>query len=148
MKVQSRFLFGFSLLLFLPLAYFLYDRVEFVRTAAHTSGVVERVTGTNDRCGRKRSRHNCTRFRALVRYDVQARPYFIDVSAGTARGPNQPISRSMYSIGSRERVAYDPRRPSRAYRDKVWDIWGAPLITFFIQIGTFVASFSEQRKRY
>jgi hypothetical protein len=147
MKVQSSFMFGVSLLLFLPLAYFLYDRFEFVRTAEHTIGVVERVIGENDRCGRKRRRHNCTVFTAVLRYEVKARPYSIEVSAGKARGHNQPISRSLYSKGSRERVAYDPRQPTRAYRDKLWDIWGAPLITFFIQIGTFVSSFTENRKR-
>jgi hypothetical protein len=82
-----------------------------------------------------------------VHYEVKARPYFIAVPAGKTRGRDQPISRALYSVGSRERVAYDPRQPTRAYRDKLWDIWGTPLVIFFIQIGTFVASFSEQRKR-
>lgn len=146
MKIQSRLLFGISLLLVLPLGYFVFDRIEFVRTAQHTSGIIEHVTGTNDRCGRKRSRHDCTMFRATLRYDVQGSQYRINVSAGNARGHDQPVSRSNYTIGAQEFVAYDPRRPSRAYRDKLWDVWGAPLVALFIQIGTFVASFAEQRR--
>ena len=146
MKIRNGFFFGLSLLLILPLGYFLYDRMEFVRTARETSGTVEQVTSENTSCGRKRTRHACTKYRATLRYDVQGTQYRITVPAGRSRGHNQPISHAQYAVGGRDVVVYDPRRPGRAYRDRVWDIWGAPLITFFVQIGSFLAGFTERQK--
>src|SRR5687768_6978418 len=66
MKVKNGFFFGLSLLLLLPLGYFIYDRIEFVRTARKTSAIVEQVTGRNDSCGRKRARYACTKFQATL----------------------------------------------------------------------------------
>jgi hypothetical protein len=148
MKIKSGFLFGLSLLLTLPLGYFLYDRIEFVRTAQRINATVEDIWASNDRCGRKRARYACTKYQARLRYEVQGGQYRLSVSAGQSRGHNQPISRAEYRIGGTDVVAYDPRKPSRGYRDRTWDIWGAPVVTFFIQIAAFVGSFSEQRKRY
>jgi len=147
MKVKSWLLFGIGVLLVVPLAYFVYDRVQFVLTAQSVTAVVDRVTSENDRCGRRRSRHNCTKYRATLSYEVQARRHHISVSAGTQRGHNQPISRANYRSGDRVSVKYDPARPARAYRNTFWDIWGAPIFTFFAQIAVFVASFAEQRRR-
>lgn len=138
--------FIISLALCLPLGYFLIDRISFVQVAQRTSGVVEDVWGHNGSCGRKRSRHDCTRYDARLRYQTSAGQYRIVVSAGSARGHNQPVSRARYAVGAREIVAYDPRNPARAYRNKLWDIWGTPLVTFFVQICTFLASFSERKK--
>lgn len=146
MKIKNSAYLGVSLLLILPLGYFLHDRLEFVRAAQQTEGTVEQVTSENSSCGRKRSRHACTKYEATLRYQVQGSQYRISVSAGRSRGHNQPISHANYAVGGREIVAYDPRRPGRAYRDKLWDIWGAPLITFLVQIGAFVASFTERQK--
>lgn len=145
MKVKNGFFFGLSLLLLLPLGYFIYDRIEFVRTARKTSAIVEQVTGRNDSCGRKRARYACTKFQATLRYEVRGNQYRITAPAGSTRGLDQPASRASYRIGGAEVVAYDPRKPSRGYRDMLWDIWGAPLVTFFVQFGTFVASFSDRR---
>jgi hypothetical protein len=147
MKINSSFYLGFGVLLIVPLGYFLYDRTEFVSTARQTSGVVEQVTRQNTSCGRKRSRHACTKYEATLRYEVQGAQYRISVPAGSSRGHNQPISHASYAIGAREVVAYDPRRPHRAYRNKLWDIWGAPLMTFFVQIGAFIAGFNDREKK-
>jgi hypothetical protein len=146
MKIKNGVFFGISLLLILPLAYFLFDRVKFLTSAQQTYGVVQQLRAENDRCGRKRSRHNCTKFRAMLSYDVQGRQYQIEVSAGSTRGHNQPVSYADYGVGQTEVVAFDPRQPSHAYRNKLWDIWGAPIATFLIQIATFVASINERRK--
>jgi hypothetical protein len=146
MKIRSSLLFGIGVLMVVPLGYFVYDRIEFVRTARQTAGVVEEVTRQNSSCGRKRTRHACTKYEATLRYEVQGAQYRIFVAAGSSRGHDRPISHAYYAIGARDVVAYDPRRPGRAYRDRFWDIWGAPLITFLFQIGTFVASFHEREK--
>ena len=146
MTIRNGFFFVISVVLLLPLGYFVVDRVQFVSSAQRVHGVVDHVTARNERCGRKRSRHNCTKFRALLTYEVQSRQYQIEVSAGSSRGHNQPTSYADYRIGQLERVAFDPSQPSRAYRDKLWDIWGAPIATFLFQVAAFVAGISERRK--
>jgi hypothetical protein len=147
MKVKSPLFFWIALLLFLPLAYFVFDRIHFVVTARPVSAEVSRVTSQNDRCGSRRSKYNCTKYYATLRYEVQGRWHQISVSAGRQRGHNQPLSGARYRSGDREAVKYDPRQPWRAYRNTLWDIWGAPLMTFFMQIAMFVASFSDKRRR-
>ena len=146
MTIKNGFFFVVSVVLLLPLGYFIVDRIQFVSTSQQTSGVVEQLTGKSDRCGRKRSRHDCTKFRATLRYEVQGTQYRIDVSAGSARGHDQPISYADYRVGQTEIVAFDPSQPTRAYRNKLWDIWGVPIATFFFQIASFVAGISERRK--
>lgn len=132
----------------LPLLYFLIDRIQFVSVAQTTPGTVEQVTAKNSTCKRRRySRYACTLFRATIGYDVEGRHYRLQVAAGRARNHNQPISRAKYRKGERERVAFDPDRPSRAYRDTFWDIWGTPLMTFFVQLAALIAGRAEQRRK-
>lgn len=56
------------------------------------------------------------------------------------------ISQAKHLVGQQVPVAYDPDRPGRAYRDSFWDIWGAPLMTFFVQLFAFFGGFSEKRR--
>jgi Protein of unknown function (DUF3592) len=147
MKVKNQFVFVCALLITVPLVYFLVDRTTFVVSARKVTATVESIAGSNDRCGRRRSKHNCTKFNATLHYIVDSANYYLRVSAGSARGHDQPISRSDYAAGQSETVAYDPDKPQRAFRDTTWDIWGAPIATFLCQIAAFVASFAEKKRR-
>lgn len=146
MRGKWNFYFTAAILLTLPLVYFLIDRAVFSMRARETVGIVQRIHAENDNCGRRRRRHNCTNFEADLRYDVDEISYQVTVSAGSARGHNKPTSLADYAVGQSEKVAYDESRPSRAYRDTVWDIWGAPIITFFLQVAAFIASLKEERR--
>lgn len=146
MKVKNQFVFVVALLLTVPLAYFLVERTAFVLKAQKTTATVHDIVGRNDRCGRRSSRA-CTKFDATLSYVVNGSDYRIRVEAGTMRGHDQPVSAAKYVDGQSETVAYDPRKPHRAYRDALWDIWGAPILTFLCQIAAFVSSFTEKKKR-
>lgn len=144
MTVKQPLYFWVAVLLTLPLAYFLIDRAHFVWTSQTVMSTVEKVTASNGRCGRKR-RRNCTKFSALLKYNVGGEIYRFSVSAGTARGHDQPLSRARHHANQPVQVAYDPRNPRHAYRDAVWDIWGAPILTFILQLCAFFGSLTERR---
>ncbi len=146
MKDKNPFYFWLAVLLFIPLGYFVIDRTDFILTSQQTWGTVERITSKNDRCGRKRTRYKCTKYHATLPYEVDGRQYRISVTAGTARGHNQLKDLADHRMGERARVMYDPRAPTRAYRDAMWDIWGAPIATFLMQIAAFVASIRDRRR--
>ena len=146
MRARSPFYFWIIVLLCIPLIYFVIDRTYFEIVALETTGTVERIWGRDDRCGTKRRRYDCTKFTAAVRYEVQGAEYGIDVSAGTARGHGEPISQSDYRVGGGVMIAYNPRKPGHAYRNTFWDIWGAPVLTFFMQICAFFGGLKEKRE--
>lgn len=146
MKVRNGFLFALAVLMTFPLAYFVTDRIDFVRSSKKTPGTVQDVRAHNDRCGGRKRRYDCTKFTATLRYNVDEGTYQIDVSAGSVRGHDRPISAADHRFHEQVQVAYDSRQPSRAYRDTLWDIWGAPLITFFVQICMLFGGFTEKRR--
>ena len=131
-------------LLTLPLLYFLIDRIDFVWSSKTVMSTVENVRGENDTCGGKR-KYRCTRYYAMLQYDVDDATYRIEVGAGRERGYDQPLELANHRVGQAVQVAYDPSKPARAYRDTFWDIWGAPLITFFLQICAFFGNKKEER---
>lgn len=145
MRVKQPFFFWVGVLITLPLVYFLADRIHFVHSARAVMSTVENVRGENSRCGGKR-RRNCTKFYAQLSYRVDEMRYRLEVSAGSTSGHNQSISNAKHYRNQLVPVAYDPRRPQRAYRDAFWDIWGAPLGTFFVQLFAFAGGFSEKRR--
>jgi hypothetical protein len=147
MKVKNQIVFVIALLLTIPLVYFLVDRTAFVLKAQKTTATVHDIAGRNDLCGRRASKRACTKFDATLSYVVNGSEYRIRVAAGSTRGHDQPISHADYVDGQSETVAYDPRKPQRAYRDAVWDIWGAPILAFLCQVAAFVSSFSEKKRR-
>lgn len=146
MRVRNSFYFGIAVLLCVPLVYFIIDLTHFKIVSVETTGEVQQVMGRNDRCGRKRRRHDCTKFTAAIRYEVRGSGYMINVGAGRVRGHDQPVSLANYVVGQHEFIAYDPNRPVRAYRNTLWDIWGAPFMTFFLQICAFIGSLQDKRK--
>lgn len=128
--------------LLLPLVYFLYDRIDFVWSSKTVMSTVEDVRAHNDVCGGKR-KYACTKYDAKLVYLVNDVDYRIEVEAGRERGRNQPLSMADHRVGEAVQVAYDPRKPTRAYRNTWWDIWGAPFIVFLMQIAAF---FGNQRE--
>lgn len=147
MRVKNQAVFVIALLLTLPVAYFVVDRTAFVLKSQTTTASVHDIVGRNDLCGRRRSKYSCTKFDATLSYAVNGSDYRIRVEAGSERGHNRPISAAKYRDGQAVSVAYDPRNPQRAYRDTVWDIWGAPILAFLCQVAAFVSSFSEKKRR-
>jgi hypothetical protein len=141
MKVRDPICFFIGLVLFLPLLYFLLDCTIFVVTADRTAGAVETVRAENGRCGRRRSRYDCTRYEATIRYHVQSRDHRIQIGAGSMKGHDQPVANAYYAPDDIVPVAYSRRNPQWAYRDEVFDIWRAPIMTFAIQVALFISAF-------
>lgn len=143
--MKKRVYFWIAIALCLPLAYFLVDRIDFVWSSKTVMGNVEDVRAYNDVCGGKR-KYSCTKYQARLAYRVDDVNYRLDVEAGRERGRDQPLNLADHRVGQAVQVAYDPSKPSRAYRDTWWDIWGMPFMVFLGQICTFFASFKERRQ--
>lgn len=127
---------------------FTADRLIFLATAEKTNGTVERVTSSNGRCGSKKRKHPCTRFDAEVGFTTKAgRTGAVTVSAGSTRGYDQPTTNADLHVGDSVRVVYNPRKPSKAYEDSTWGVWGTPLILLIGQVATMFGAFSEGRRR-
>ena len=124
------------------------DRTMFLRSAEETIGTVVELSGRNERCGRRKSRYSCTKFAAQVQYQTQnGSTHTLQISAGSARGHNQPTSRARVRKDGPVSVVYAPDQPTRAYENTVFAVWGAPLLAGFAQIATFLGSLVQGRKR-
>lgn len=143
MKLRKPFYFWFAILLLLPLGYFLIDRIDFVWSSKTVMANVEDVRAHNDVCGGKR-KYSCTKFDATLEYRVDGAAHRLEVKAGRKRGRDHPVSFADHQVGDSVQVAYDPRKPDRAYRNTWWDIWGMPFMVFLIQIGSFFGSLRER----
>ena len=143
--VKNKLLFAVSMVLVVVVLGFVVERVTFLMRAEHAVGEVTELSSSNGRCGGKH-KYNCTTFRANVRYSVNGEDRDLDVSAGSSRGHNRPLSDANYVRGSKVPVLYNPRNRNQAYRDTFFDVWGAPLMAFVAQISMFFGSFSERRR--
>ena len=124
------------------------DRTMFLRSAEETTGTVVELSGRNDRCGRRKARYSCTKFSAHVEYETQSgSTHTLQISAGSARGHNQPASSARVRKGGPVSVVYAPDQPTRAYENTLFGVWGVPLLAGFAQIATFLGSLVEGRKR-
>ena len=124
------------------------DRTMFLWSAEKTIGTVTELSGRNERCGRRKSRYSCTKFSAQVQYATRSgSTHTLDISAGSARGHNQPATRARVRKDGPVPVVYAPDQPDRAYEDTLFGVWGAPLMAGFAQIATFLGSLAEGRKR-
>lgn len=143
MTASNRVYFWIGMALFLPLAYFLFDRTDFVLNSRPVVATVEQVSARNARCG-KRGRRTCTKFEATLKYPVSGVDYRIDVNAGRTRGHNQSVEHASYRSWDQVELLYDSRRPQRAYRDTTWDIWHVPILMLLVQIAAFIASMNDK----
>jgi hypothetical protein len=141
---------GIAGVLFLIFAGYVINRLIFINNSERTTGIVENITGSNSRCrsGRK-SRHNCTKFNATIRFNPlnESKEYRLELSAGSSRGHNQPISDASYQIGESVPVVYDPDAPDNVYLDSFYGLWATPIYLFVLQIISFVSSLMEPRRR-
>ena len=124
------------------------DRTMFLWSAEETIGTVVELSGRNDRCGRRKTRYSCTKFSAQVQYATQrGSTHTLQISAGSARGHNQPTSSARVQKEGPVSVVYAPDQPTRAYENTLFGVWGAPLLAGFAQIASFLGSLAEGRKR-
>ncbi len=146
--IKQPFFLFIAVALLVVVAWFVMDRIIFLRTAEKTVGKVTHISFVDNRCGGRKRRHRCTRFTAHVQYvPLAGRLYNMNVSAGDVRGHGQPISRASLQVGSRVVVVYDPKNPAKAYEDSLFGVWGAPLMAFFAQIASLITSLTEPRRR-
>jgi hypothetical protein len=147
--IRRPFLLVVAAVLLLASAGLFVERALFALRAQKTAGNVIAVDAANDRCGsRRRSRHPCTKFTATVQFSTtkgEVRTHA--VSAGSRRGYDQPPSSATLHEGDPVRVLYDPRSPSRAYRDSTGELWGAPLACGAGAALSAVSSFFTPRRR-
>lgn len=143
--VKSPVMFWFSMILALLVLGFVADRTLFLLRAVRTTGNVVDLRGSNGSCscGRHCS-YSCTKFQAQVRFQANAMPAALWVSAGSAHGYDCPVAQARYSIDDSVPVIFNPHNPSEAYRDTPGDIWGTPVMVFFFQIITLISSFSKR----
>lgn len=123
--------------------FFVLDRLIFLARAEGTTGEVSELSSRNSRCGGRRSRYDCTIFSAKVVYQHIDHKRQLTVSAGRARGHGRSTVAAGYRIGSPVPIIYSPSGYT-AYRNSFGDIWGKPLMGFFVGI---VCLFSRDRKR-
>ena len=137
-----------SLVVLVVLAGFVVERCMFLYRAERAIGRVIAVDSYNSTCGRRRSRYSCTEFDATVEFSTKtAARYTLEVSAGTARGYNQPLSRASRRVSDGVPVVYDPNKPTKAYEDSVWGVWGMPIILAMFQVASFFSSLCEPKGR-
>lgn len=145
--IKQPILAGISVLLLGGVAYFLVERNLFLRTAQKTQGTVREIRARDGRCGGKYSRHACTRFSAHVQFvTANGQSSSLNISAGSARGHGQPITRASYRPSQSVPVIYNPKRPAQAYHDSFFGVWGTPLFLAVFQFATFLGSLTERRR--
>lgn len=148
--IKQRWVAGISAIFLLISLWFIGDRLLFLRTAIRTEGEVISVNGANSRCGggRRRSSYSCTKFYSNITFSsVSGSSYTFEVSSGSSRGHNQPVSLARLIPGDIVPVLYDSQKPAIAYEDTVWAIWGTPIFTLVMQLMTFIVSLTEPRNR-
>jgi hypothetical protein len=143
MKIKNGFLFTISLVLFVAFCYSLISQILFLSRAERGIGVVRQVRAVDSWCRGKR-RHDCTKFFATVEFEFAGSRTFSDLEAGGARGHNQPLSKALHQVGDSVPILFDPNRPEEVRHDKLWDIWGSPLILLFFQAFTLLGSLTRE----
>lgn len=123
------------------------ERMMFLSRAATTIGHVVDVSAQNTRCGSRRMRRACTRFRAVVEFRINdGAPRRMTVSAGRKRGHDQPVTAARHPPGSAVRLVYDPRNTRRIYRDSPGDVFGGALLSLFLSLGAGAGGLKQRSK--
>lgn len=119
-------------LLGLAFLVFLGERIWFLSRAEKTDATVQSIQGQDRRCGRRKYRYDCSRFRATAFFETPAGREVFRFPAGSVRGHGQPVTRADYQVGQAVPILYDRHNPQKAVRDTFWHIWG---VTLFAGIG-------------
>lgn len=137
-----------SAVLLVVLIGYVYERLAFLNKAIHTTGTVVDVSSYNKTCGRRRSRHACTKYVAKVRFqNIAGKAHVLKISAGSKRGYNMPLSSADYHVNDPAKVVYDPENNDTAYEDSFWGVWSGPIMVFIFQILFFFFSLFEPKRR-
>jgi hypothetical protein len=145
--IKQPWLAGVSAVLLFVVLGFVVDRLLFLRSAQTSMGTVVNVTSYNGTCGSKNNRHTCTKYNADVEFpDKQNTRHRLNISAGSCRGSNQSLSNASYGIGAKVEVVYDPDKPSRAYPNTFFGVWGTPIMVFAFQISSFLGSLFDKKR--
>lgn len=147
MPVRQPVAFAFGALLIAGGLVFLVQTAMFTLTAEHAVGRITEMRRSNGHCGSK-SRYPCTHFQAAVGYHTasgEAREAVL--SAGSARGDNQPLGMASRRVGQQVPLLYDPDDPSEFMEDSSEGLWLAP--TGLMGMGGFaiVLSFFKRIRR-
>lgn len=147
--IKSPVLFAISILIAVAALGLILDRVLFLAHAQRTTGTVTHLYSRNGSCscGRHCS-YSCTKFSAEVKFSASGSDTpsaATVVTAGTARGDNQPLALARYRNWDSVPIVYDSRHGNRAYRDTIEDVWGTPLTALFFHVVTLMGSFSKHR---
>jgi hypothetical protein len=119
-------LLGFAFLIFLG------ERIWFLSRAEKTNASVQSIQGEDRRCGRRKHRYDCSRFRATMFFESVTGTQVVTLPAGSVRGHGQPVTRADYRIGRQVALLYDRHNPKKAIPDTFLHIWG---VTLFAGLG-------------
>lgn len=111
---------------------FLGERIWFLSRAEKTTARVQSIQGEDRKCGRRKFRYDCSRFRATLFFETPAGTQVVTLPAGSVRGHGQPVTRADYQIGQGVPLVYDRYNPKKAIPDTFWRIWG---VTLFAGLG-------------
>ena len=143
--VKQPLWFSISMILLVLLVLKVVERIIFLSMAQHTTGTVTNLTRYNDRCGGRKSRYSCTKFKAVVQYKglKDGKTYTLNIEAGSSRGYDVPISFAKYHIDGYAPIVYSTNKPSKAYEDTFTGVWGLCILLLMCQISTFVVACRE-----
>lgn len=148
MKIKQPIYGVIAAILLVVISGYVIERILFLQIAEKTTGTVYDISSTNSRCGGKR-RHNCTKFNASIKFNPlnnESEVRFV-ISAGSSRGHNRPLKEADYRVGENVPVVYDPNKPTKAYEDSFFGVWGVPIMLLFFQIISFFTSLTEPKRR-
>ncbi len=143
-----RFIFSMitSVVLFLLGLGISAQRGMFLLTAERTSGTVSAIHGHNGRCGSKNNHYDCTEYQADVKYtSTKQEEAVIQVSAGSTRGHDQPMSHASLAVGAAVPVIYSKKDIKYAFRDSFFDLWALPIGSLFGSGVFFLGAFARRR---
>ena len=135
-----------SLILFAVVVGYAIERITFLKRAERATGKVVEMSSSNGRCG-GRSKHNCTRYSALVHFLARDTNSTLIISAGSSRGHDRPLEYADVHLNDQVPVVYDPLNPTKAYEDTTAGVWGTPILILIFQISSLFASLSEPKSR-
>lgn len=146
MSLWSKVLFAVAAALLVVAIGLAIERLMFVSRALPTVGHVVDVSARNASCGRRRMHRPCTKFRVVVEYRIEnGAPRRLKLSAGSARGHDQPLSAAHHPPGSAVRLIYDPRNTQRIYRDAAPDVFAGPLFSVFLSLVAGAGGLTKRR---